>query len=476
MTNLMQMIIKRRQRRQLILQHLIQTAQQAASAASEACAVEMSRRNAGRSTCRKWRGRLAGAKNIERGESSWITDYLVDVPLYSKATFRARFGVPLALFWRIHDALVQFKPEFWDTRLDARKKKGKDSRIKVLVCLRILRYGRGYDDMDDSARMGKETIRSYFRAFCVDMAELYGNVFLNRRPTQEELRRIEKEYRRSGFPGCAGAVDCMKLHWKNCPSALKGQFHNSKEGKLATIVVEAWCDTHLYVWHWYAGRAGTNNDKTLVAYSPLFSDIRTGKFKLQMGGDYRVRRGGMTRSQMYFLVDGIYYPWPMFAKPIHHPTSHAESRYTKKQEGRRKDIERCFGVLQSRFHILRRESNRWDRDEVVRVSEACVIIHNILICMCKRGAFDDEVGAGEDAVSIIAELYEEEAENMAQSTAERQETVQDADNDVLEDVVAEAERRFILDSIMTNQGMHQDLQEDLMKSFQEHGGEQELSE
>lgn len=53
----------------------------------------------------------------------------------------------------------------------------------------------------------------------------------------------------------------MKLNWKNFPPAQKGQYHFPKVGKLATLVVEDWCDSHIYVRHWLAGRAGTDNDK-----------------------------------------------------------------------------------------------------------------------------------------------------------------------------------------------------------------------
>lgn len=311
--------------------------------------------------------------------------------------------------------------------------------------------------MDDGARMGKETIRKYFRHFCRDIPAVYGGLFLNRRPSKVELKGIEECYRESGFIGCVGAVDCMKLHWKNCPASLKGQFHNSKEGKLATIVVEAWCDTQLYVWHWYAGRAGTNNDKTLVTYSPLFTDILAGRYKLDLGEDYKVCRNRMLRRLCYFLVDGIYFPWPIFAKPIHDPMDTGEQIYTKKQEARRKDIERCFGVLQSRFQILRRENMRWDKREIVRISETCVILHNILIRMMQKGAFDEEVGAGETASDIICELCEEEATFADQTRVEQEAVDEDIEGGVLSDEVAEADRLFLLDSILTNEGMHTSL-------------------
>ena len=65
----------------------------------------------------------------------------------------------------------------------------------------------------------------------------------------------------------------MHLNWKNCQLAFKGQYHNQKDGKLAKISCEALCDSSLYCWHWLAGRCDTNNDLTVMRYSPLFIDI-----------------------------------------------------------------------------------------------------------------------------------------------------------------------------------------------------------
>lgn len=94
--------------------------------------------------------------------------------------------------------------------------------------------------------------------------ELYGSAFFNRLPNADEHAAIEEEYARRGFKGCIGALDCCKVWWKNCPAAWKGQYHNPKEGRLSTIVSEAWCDHSLYIWHWFFGMTGTNNDRTIL--------------------------------------------------------------------------------------------------------------------------------------------------------------------------------------------------------------------
>lgn len=48
-----------------------------------------------------------------------------------------------------------------------------------------------------------------------------------------------------------GGIDCMKLKRKNCPSRLKGQYHDTHEGNISSIGSEAWCDRTLYVCTWF---------------------------------------------------------------------------------------------------------------------------------------------------------------------------------------------------------------------------------
>lgn len=59
--------------------------------------------------------------------------------------------------------------------------------------------------------------------------------YLNGEPNAAELIRITERYAELGFFGCRGSVDCMLLHWKSCPSSLKGLYHNSKVGKLCRV-------------------------------------------------------------------------------------------------------------------------------------------------------------------------------------------------------------------------------------------------
>lgn len=249
--------------------------------------------------------------------------------------------------------------------------------------------------------MSEQSIAETFQNFCNDVVKMYAQDFLNRRPTKQELSDIVNGYNGVGLPGCAGAIDCIKLYWKNCPFFDKGQYLNTKEStKLATISCEAWCDNDLYCWHWYPGRAGTNNDLTVLYSSPLFRDIMNGYFKMESQPTYKITSKGEERSMFYLLVDGIYPSWPFLVKPIHTATSTEVAFFSSIQEAKRKDIERLFGVLQARFAILRRELKQWDIIDILNISNSCVILHNMIVRIQQEGCFYEEVGESD----VITEL------------------------------------------------------------------------
>ena len=291
-------------------------------------------------------------------------------------------------------------------RIDAVGRMGATTWQKILVSLRRLADGCSYSSLDDQSRMGIESIRQSFYAFCRAVVDHYGPQYLNRIPTLLELSQIESGYASRGFSGCVGALDCMHLYWKNCPKNLKGQYHNPKSGKLATIQVEAVADVNLYCWHVFSERVGTNNDITVCEWSPLILSILNGTRPMKLGNGYAL--DGLIRQwYLYYLTDGIYPDWAIFVKPNHAPVNAKEKAMTQAQESCRKDVERLFGVLQGRFKILRHEFHEWQHDKLSLILNTCVIIHNMLVHYRLKGMLEDELdtdGAPLTSKQVIEEF------------------------------------------------------------------------
>lgn len=68
-----------------------------------------------------------------------------------------------------------------------------------------------------------------------------------------------------------------------------------------------------------------------------------------------------------------------FVKTIRLPPTDKTKLFAKMQEGARKDVEHAFGVLQSRFAIVRGPVNLWYRQDIADIMYACVILHNMIV-------------------------------------------------------------------------------------------------
>ncbi len=185
----------------------------------------------------------------------------------------------------------------------------------ILSALRKLADGSSFSSLDDQARMSVETLRQYFRSFCRSVRTFNRPNYLNRFPNQDELRRLGKTHADRYFPGCIGSLDCMKIKWKNCPKQWKRRYFNPRNGKLASVQIEAVSDPELYCWHVHCGPAGTNNDITDLKSSPLILSTLNGECDMKMRDGYEINRQ-VRHWLLYYLTDGIYPNWAIFGKPI----------------------------------------------------------------------------------------------------------------------------------------------------------------
>ncbi|KAL6283921.1 hypothetical protein ACE6H2_014850 [Prunus campanulata] len=145
----------------------------------------------------------------------------------------------------------------------------------------------------------------------------------------------------------------MHWQWKNCPTAWQGDYGNRKGQK--SIILEAVAGFNTWVWHAFFGVAGSQNDLNVLGQSPVFNDVLSGEApNVTYEINHTVYQNG------YYLADGIYPRWTTFVKSIPHPRSHKQKLFATYQEGYRKDVERCFGILQVRWGIIRGAARLFD--------------------------------------------------------------------------------------------------------------------
>ena len=104
----------------------------------------------------------------------------------------------------------------------------------------------------------------------------------------------------------------------------------------------------------------------------------------------------------YNLADGIYPRWHVFVKTISCPIGQRRVLFAAKQEVARKDVERDFGVLQSRWAIVKDPAHVWFKEVIADIMYACIILHNMIVEQEVGHVtdwIDDEAGSSSSTVT-----------------------------------------------------------------------------
>ena len=312
--------------------------------------------------------------NIDRshveGHERMMKDYFADEPVYGPGIFRRRYRMQRGLFLRIMNDVCDFDPYFVQRR-NCAGVMGLSSHQKCTAALRILAYGVCGDSVDEYYRLSESTAMEAMKRYAAAVRVVFGSQYL-RQPTREDILRHMRINEERGFPGMFGSIDCMHWAWKNCPVAWAGQFQD--KDKQRSIILEVIATQDLWIWHAFFGMPGSNNDVNVLDRSPFVNDLLQGASE---GIEFEVN--GKKYPRYYLLADGIYPPWSCFVQTIHSPQDEKRSHYAKVQEATRKDVERCFGVLQARFAIIANPCRQWDTNTMQDIMQACIILHNMIV-------------------------------------------------------------------------------------------------
>ncbi|XP_074342095.1 uncharacterized protein LOC141679511 [Apium graveolens] len=284
-----------------------------------------------------------------RGKN-FIEDYFVDRPIFSEDDFRRKYRMRPHVFNRIKTALCT-QDSYWHQKADAVGLLGLLPQQKMTVVLRMLAYGAPADQCAEICRMGESTTLECMKKFCEQVEGLFGKEYL-RAPTPADLRRLLAKGEQRGFSGMIGSIDCMHWEWKNCPSGWGGAY-NGRKGRL-TIILEAVA--------------------SYDTWSPVFDKVIAGDSPTVV---FHVN--GKRYNNVYYLADGIYPRYSTFVKTISNPATQAHKLFVKKQEAYHKDVERCFGILQSRWAILRHGARMHKCSTLRSIMMTCIILHNMIV-------------------------------------------------------------------------------------------------
>jgi len=140
------------------------------------------------------------------------------------------------------------------------------------------------------------------------------------------------------------------------------------------MILEVVASYDPWIWHAYFRMPGSNNDINVLHRSPIFARYVRGETP-----PVEFTVNGREYNMGYYLADGIYPAWPAFVKSVRQPLEQKDIHFARVQEGARKDIERAFGVLQSRWAIVRGPAYGWNPNRLHDIMMACIIMHNMIV-------------------------------------------------------------------------------------------------
>ena len=312
----------------------------------------------------------------ERARHSVSTDYMGPMPTFNDRQFERVFRVTRSIAQTCLSVVAEMDP-FFHQKKNCLGKLGICPNVKILTALKLLAYGVSASAFQDYFQMGLSTAQECMVRFakCVSTSEELLALFMRNYNRPDAKRVSELHEFHHGVRGLLGSLDCMHWSWKNCPYAWKGQFQGKE--KRPTVVLEAVVDFNLWIWHVSFGHAGSLNDINIWDKSPLLKSFMDGTFHEEV--DFEFLLGGVVLNHLWFLVDGIYPELSRFSKTLSEPTNPEAANYALWQEASRKDVERGFGVLQRKFHILVKSCELWYVEDMESIMKCCVILHNMMV-------------------------------------------------------------------------------------------------
>jgi hypothetical protein len=127
-------------------------------------------------------------------------------PTFSEHDFALRFRMSRLIYNEIKDGVLAVDDYFAQKR-DARGVLGASPDQKIAAALRQLSLGVGADSIVEYVRLSESIISDCLKHFCTAVVKRFASEY-PRSPTLDDLQDIEAEYRKLGFPGCVGCLDC----------------------------------------------------------------------------------------------------------------------------------------------------------------------------------------------------------------------------------------------------------------------------
>lgn len=239
---------------------------------------------------------------------------------------------------------------------------------QVAMFLHVVGHNQRFRVIHQSFVRSIETVSRYFKEVLFAIGELRGDMI--KPPSNETDIKISTSHRwYPYFKDCVGAIDGTHVHARvpaKISTTFRGRKHYTTQNVLAAV------DFDLKFTYVLAGWEGSAHDALILADALEREDglrVAPGKFYLVDAG-YACRPGFLPpyRGTRYHLKEygGRNYP------------TNPRELFNLRHSSLRVTVERAFGALKNRFHILDNKPFHPYKTQV-KLVHACCILHNWII-------------------------------------------------------------------------------------------------
>ena len=298
-------------------------------------------------------------------------------------SFRNRFRLPYSSFIELADEIHEHESFNRWRCSDCTGEQPSNIKLLLLGSLRYLGRSWTFDDIHEANGISREVNRIFFKTFIE-----YGSTCLYKKHVLDVARTIsvsehEKLFKSAGFNGCIGSSDGTHISMLNCSSWASIGHKGPKLSYPARTYNLTVTHTRQILGS-TTGHPSTWNDKTIVLFDPLISNVHDGiipedfnfsLFEKDIDGNIIE----VTYYGVWFMVDNGYLNWSCTIPPVKEPGTYECLRFSEWLESMRKDVECTFGILKGRFSLLKTGLRVKSVDDCDKIWLTCCALHNRLL-------------------------------------------------------------------------------------------------
>ena len=324
-------------------------------------------------------------RQITPKDTLWYLLYVKEPPRNNRIAdlFRRRFRLPYGCFLTLLDHIKQHPSFCAYRRVDCVGYRSTELSLLLLGSLRYLGRAWTFDDVEEATAISRESIRKFFLKFIK-----YGSINLFKRYVTDaakmlRMRDLTELFTQAGFNGCIGSTDATHVPMLSC-WAWAQIVHKGGKSSVPCRTFNVTVTHSRQIIGSTSGHPATFNDKTLIMFDKLLSNIRRGEFNedhvfslLEKDKDGNIVEVEYVGA--WFIVDNGYLNWSCTVPPMKNALSYKFIRMSEWLESMRKDVECTFGILKGRFTILKTGVKLHGFELTDQIWLTCCALHNMLL-------------------------------------------------------------------------------------------------